>query len=84
MGMFDTLKIKCPCCGHINYEQNKMGPQELKEYDESNVPVQMIFDMSQKEYRCVECGEKYKIDFEYRFKVRCVGDEMSRWKRSSP
>ncbi len=84
MGMFDTVLIKCPSCGYVNEVQDKMGPQEMKVFTESNAPLQVLVSLSEKELFCDECGDQYKIDLEYRYKVRCVGDEMSRWKRNMP
>ena len=66
MGMFDTVKVQCPKCGHINSVQSKAGPCDLKEYPSYRVPLEIAGDLDGEESRCDECGAEFvlRVPFE--------------------
>jgi DNA-directed RNA polymerase subunit RPC12/RpoP len=84
MGMFDSVYLECPGCGHKQEVQSKAGPCEMMIYTKDNAPAEVLLDVSREIVTCEECGEKYKIVFEYRTKVVHSGDESSRWKNPVP
>lgn len=61
MGMFDTVKVQCPKCGHINSVQSKAGPCDLKEYPSYRVPLEMAGDLNGDESSCEECGVTFVL-----------------------
>ena len=58
MGVFDTVKVKCPLCGHENHWQSKMGDPCMNHYTLENAPVSVIHDLSD---FCSGCKKPLKI-----------------------
>lgn len=66
MGMFDTVCITCPKCGHRNEIQSKAGECHLIDYELHNCPTAIIgvleHDSKRGELKCEECGINLIID----------------------
>jgi DNA-directed RNA polymerase subunit RPC12/RpoP len=84
MGMFDTITIECPNCHFRKSVQSKAGPCMMMIYTKENAPVEVLLDISRESIKCDECGEKFRLKFEYRTKIELVGDEESIWKDPNP
>lgn len=65
MGMFDSVKGKCPHCNKEIELQSKAGKCSLGVYDLNNVPITIANDLD-REYddysnQCDHCGEKFVL-----------------------
>ncbi len=58
MGVFDTVKVKCPLCDHENYWQSKNGDPCMNTYTLENAPVNVIHDLSG---TCNRCQKPLKL-----------------------
>jgi len=70
MGMFDTIRIKCPKCGNYIEEQSKAGDCLLNTYDLEEAPVALIQDVSGIEYECNSCKCKLIVLSEIKVDVK--------------
>jgi len=70
MGMFDTVRIKCPKCGEHIEEQSKAGDCMLNTYDLENAPPALIQDVSGIEYECYSCKAKLIVLSEIKVDVK--------------
>lgn len=61
MGMYDTVSLECPDCGHVDEHQTKWGPCRLGEYDIHNAPLDAMEDFVQNPVYCSSCGCEYKV-----------------------
>lgn len=61
MGMFDTVRARCPECGGEIEEQSKAGPCQLKDYNLYNAPAAVLVDLSEQELWCVHCDSRLKL-----------------------
>jgi len=84
MGLYDTLIIECPACGHESEVQVKSGPCQMQVYTKDNAPLNIILDVAGRVLTCKECGADHKLTLEYRTKIVPSGDEGSRWKNPIP
>lgn len=60
MGCFDTFHVNCPKCGERHSRQSKAGDCGLRDYDLTNVPLGMLWDVSRKPFSCV-CGTSFRV-----------------------
>lgn len=71
MGMFDTVKLRCPYCGETTEEQTKSGPCMLKTYTLNNAPISVMGGILG-EVKCEHCEEIFKVETEVKPKYRVV------------
>lgn len=57
MGMFDTVQVDCPNCGHELDFQSKAGPCILATYTPNNVPIEIALDLHEEYKWCPKCDE---------------------------
>ena len=55
MGMFDTVKFKCPECGAELELQSKAGECVLHEYHYKAVPPEIAIDLDGRNVLCEHC-----------------------------
>lgn len=60
MGLYDSVWIPCPRCGHEVEFQSKAGRCEMAEYTLATVPPSIAGDVSDDVSQC-ECGASVKI-----------------------
>ena len=71
MGMFDTVKVKCPKCGTTEEFQTKGGNCLLQYYNLKNAPHDVLSDINRHSpYTCVKCKTKFKVDIEKRISIK--------------
>ena len=69
MGLYDTVKIKCPQCLEDVEFQSKAGDCYLAEYEEYKVPVIVAQDIAGSREDCPNCGysvqalPKFDVDY---------------------
>ena len=61
MGMFDTLNLKCPYCGHINQIQTKVGDCRLNNYNLKNIAPE-VFNAFKGVNECEECENNFILE----------------------
>jgi hypothetical protein len=66
MGMFDTVKFRCPACGAVIVEQSKAGECTLHEYPSEDVPPDIAASIAGIVVRCGQesgdgCGKEWRI-----------------------
>lgn len=65
MGMYDTLKGKCPSCGEEVELQSKAGLCLLGMYNLKKIPVEIANDLNLKfeehQNKCEHCGTKFVL-----------------------
>lgn len=63
MGMFDTVRWKCPGCGKETEEQTKIGECELQFAGPKNCPVDLaaFFVKPYQPFHCDACGCDYSF-----------------------
>lgn len=62
MGMFDSLYMDCPNCGHkksLEF-QSKSGECLLNEYTVENIPNEVLAGLHSYGSKCRNCGKIYK------------------------
>lgn len=63
MGLYDTVIVPCPQCGHEEYFQSKGGYCFLAEYDLSDCPNNVLSDVNRHSpYECKKCGTLFQVD----------------------
>jgi len=62
MGMFDSLIVSCPDCGHHIEFQSKSGPCELRIYREDNLPTDVAIGMNGDINNCKNCKKIVKLN----------------------
>ena len=84
MGMFDTVKFKCPNCGHAIKEQTKVGDLRCRVYPQYEVPVNIAVCLDRDSLVCDHCSTQYYIRrvsdsvlllFDKAFYSDCKGDD---------
>lgn len=76
MGMYDTLRVLCPYCNHLNEIQSKAGDNLLLHYSLDNVPHEIMTDvMSERQY-CESCGKQLRFAIINEPKYLVVGGDM--------
>jgi len=65
MGMYNEVVFDCPECGSSFTEQTKTGSCVLKTFHHSNVPVEEISGLVDREDKiyCSECGEGFTLTY---------------------
>ena len=67
MGVYDTIRGKCPTCDNILYFQSKSGPCQLEEYDIKEAPDDVMWNANRHcPIRCRACGLSVYVDVEIR------------------
>lgn len=61
MGMFDTVNILCPKCGHILDVQSKAAECTFAEYNVATAPPAIAGDIHNRIIQCDKCNETYRI-----------------------
>ena len=62
MGMFDTVHFLCPNCKSRIEEQSKSGICKLKNYGQSNVPIDVAGSLLGIEVICKSCNKRFLIN----------------------
>ncbi len=62
MGMFDTLLLDCPGCGHTIKIQSKGGPCKLRTYHARDVNPGVAYDLIGDSVACEKCGTELMVD----------------------
>lgn len=61
MGMFDTIRWRCPHCNERHSTQTKAGPCELLDYDLARgLPRELVHSV-EGDHLCDCCGKAYRI-----------------------
>lgn len=63
MGMFDTVRFKCPKCGEISDFQTKSGDCDLSTYSIESLPVDIAKAINGRTEFCPRCD--YEVTFEW-------------------
>lgn len=61
MGLYDTVRLKCPKCENMLEVQSKAGESAMHDYWEDKVPVEIAQDIMHDEVFCETCGRRYMI-----------------------
>jgi hypothetical protein len=65
MGMFDSVHISCPRCGHSMELRSKAGDCTLACYSQYDVPIaiaaDLTYNLSDGERHCEKCRGKFKM-----------------------
>lgn len=61
MGMFDTVRLKCPYCLETVEEQTKSGPCMLDVFEFPNVPISVMLGI-QGPTVCDHCGSLFNVE----------------------
>jgi len=67
MGMFDTVLVPCPKCGHLEEAQTKSGARILGYYDwpaegAKNPAPPDVMPGIDTHYKCLGCGVKFQVN----------------------
>ncbi|MGV3278250.1 hypothetical protein ACFX5K_01215 [Rickettsiales bacterium LUAb2] len=62
MGMFDSVRIKCPACNADNEIQSKGGRCDLDTYDQYDVPIEIAIGLDYK-MECENCKKQWNITY---------------------
>lgn len=65
MGMFDTVRFKCPNCGEFVEYQSKAGRCMLNLYDEDAVPPEIARDLHGDIDDCYHCGQEMVLKVQH-------------------
>jgi RNase P subunit RPR2 len=55
LGLFDSVKVKCPKCGGITTFQSKAGYCHLLTYEQDHVPTNIAVALADKTEFCEKC-----------------------------
>lgn len=58
MGLFDSVLVACPKCGHRMEFQSKAGPCLLGCYTPEDMPAVVAVDLVGEAQTCQECGAR--------------------------
>lgn len=62
MGMYDTVLVPCPNCGHKNEIQSKGGDCFLNEYELHDAPTDVLSDINRHApHECEKCESGFSI-----------------------
>ena len=61
LGMFDSLYIKCPKCGHELEYQSKSGPCSLLCFNEKDLPVVVAIGLDNQVVECEFCRNNWEL-----------------------
>jgi hypothetical protein len=61
MGMFDEVRLPCPCCKEYTSRQSKGGECILAEYTFPDVPQDVLSYIVGEEVDCENCGKKFIV-----------------------
>lgn len=63
MGLYDTVMVPCPKCGHEEEFQSKGGACALDKYTLANAPADVLSDVNRHSpARCSACGTHFKVE----------------------
>ena len=63
MGLFDTVLVGCPECGHLTEAQSKSGPCNLDVFTLDEAPIDVMSDVNRHApFTCGECGATFKVE----------------------
>ena len=83
MGLYDTVYLECPQCGHENDFQSKSGPCQCLNFDQNdidqgNVPVDVFHDINRHSpIVCHHCETPYEAKIQYTVIVEAVRSKTS-------
>lgn len=70
MGLFDSVIVKCPNCGHENVFQSKSGPCVLRYVSLEDCPDDILANVNRHSpCKCDGCGIYYEVDIPTRSAV---------------
>lgn len=78
MGMFDTVRIRCPRCGHVEEVQSKEGPCTLETFELHDAPLTILGSLRPTR-TCGSCERQFRIIVQHT--VAVVPDEPRRRSR---
>jgi phage FluMu protein Com len=61
MGMFDSVFVSCPNCGHVVEFQSKAGACNLSAYTVDNVPLKILADIDGESKVCPKCQHVIRV-----------------------
>lgn len=61
MGCFDSVRVKCPSCGHDVEFQSKSGPCVLDSFTLEDAPEVVLEDVNRHSPIECKCGEKLVV-----------------------
>lgn len=67
MGVYDTIRIKCPICKSEYFAQTKGGECEMTLYELEDTPPDVLSDANRHApYDCSKCGSYFEVDIQKR------------------
>lgn len=62
MGMYDSIMVPCPSCGHKQEAQSKSGPRNMDVFTLVNAPEDVFKDVNRHApFQCTKCGGKFYV-----------------------
>lgn len=62
MGCFDTVRVLCPECGDVHFNQSKGGACLLRVYDLHNAPADVMSDVNRHGAVTCACGCVFNVE----------------------
>lgn len=61
MGLFDTMRWKCPKCGFEEDDQTKIGCSLMRDVGPKNCPTDLVNFFTDGTFDCYSCGAEYEF-----------------------
>jgi len=80
MGVYDTLRFKCPSCGEVTSEQSKAGDCCLNYFTLKDAPLVVIADIhddgEKDKLFCEKCNVQLRLVVRFHVEVQIKDDEF--------